>query len=230
MKVILRENIENLGKKGDIINVAAGYGRNYLIPKKIALEVTPTNKKMIELEQKALRKGLEQEMKSYQALSARLNEVELTFKRKAGEKDSIFGSVSVADIKEALDELDFSIEKKRIMLDDPLKKLGNYSVTIKVFHDEKAEIKVAVVKEGEEEQPQPETVAPDEAPIPEVSAAEEDAPVPADAPAAEKPAADSTDESQEVPEAAAPAEPEPVPGSASAPEEKDGADAEKTTE
>jgi len=174
MKVILRENIENLGKKGDIINVAAGYGRNYLIPKKIALEVTPTNKNLIEMEQKALRKGLEQEMKSYQALSGRLNEVVLTFTRKAGEKDAIFGSVNVADIKEALEKLDFSIEKKRILLADPLKKLGNYSVPIKVFHEEKAEIKVAVVREGEAEKPAPDTEIPEEeiAPADEAKATE----------------------------------------------------------
>lgn len=148
MKIILRENIENLGKKGDIVNVAAGYGRNYLIPKKMALEITPTNTKMIEIEQQALKKGLEKEMETYQTLIEQLNEVSLTFKRKAGEKDSIFGSVSTGDIKDALSNLNFNIEKKKILLPDPIKKLGNYKVPIKIFHDQTAEISLEVNREG----------------------------------------------------------------------------------
>jgi large subunit ribosomal protein L9 len=152
MKIILKENIENLGKKGDIINVAAGYGRNYLIPKKMALEITPTNTKMIEIEQQALKKGLEKEMETYQTLIEQLNEVALTFKRKAGDKDSIFGSVSNADIKDALSNLNFDIEKKKILLPDPIKKLGNYKVPIKIFHDQTAEISLEVSREGTPDQ------------------------------------------------------------------------------
>ncbi len=148
MKIILRENIENLGEKGDIVNVAAGYGRNYLIPKKMALEITPTNTKMIEIEQQALKKGLEKEMETYQTLIEQLNEVSLTFKRKAGEKDSIFGSVSTGDIKDALSNLNLNIEKKKILLPDPIKKLGNYKVPIKIFHDQTAEISLEVNREG----------------------------------------------------------------------------------
>ncbi len=148
MKIILRENIENLGEKGDIVNVAAGYGRNYLIPKKMALEITPTNTKMIEIEQQALKKGLEKEMETYQTLIEQLNEVSLTFKRKAGEKDSIFGSVSTGDIKDALSNLNFNIEKKKILLPDPIKKLGNYKVPIKIFHDQTAEISLEVNRQG----------------------------------------------------------------------------------
>jgi len=148
MKIILKENIENLGKKGDIIDVAAGYGRNYLIPKKMALEITPTNTKMIEIEQQALKKGLEKEMKTYQTLIEQLNEVALTFKRKAGDKDSIFGSVSNADIKDALSNLNFDIEKNKILLTEPIKKLGNYKVPIKIFHDQTAEISLEVNREG----------------------------------------------------------------------------------
>jgi len=149
MKIILRDNIENLGKKGDIVNVAAGYGRNYLIPKKMALEITPTNTKMIEIEQQALKKGLEKEMETYQTLIEQLNEVSLTFKRKAGEKDSIFGSVSTGDIKDALSNLNFNIEKKKILLPDPIKKLGNYKVPIKIFHDQTAEISLEDDKKEE---------------------------------------------------------------------------------
>ncbi|MFB0566467.1 MAG: 50S ribosomal protein L9 [Candidatus Aminicenantaceae bacterium] len=147
MKVILKEDVENLGRKGDIVEVASGYGRNFLIPQKMALEVTASNIKMIEIERQALKKRVEQERLSYQELIQKLNEVSLAFCRKSGEKDTIFGSVSSADIKEALDKLGFEIDKKKILLDEPIKRLGNYSVPIKVYHDDRAEVKVEVVRE-----------------------------------------------------------------------------------
>jgi large subunit ribosomal protein L9 len=148
MRVILRENIENLGKKGDIVKVAPGYGRNFLIPKKMAVEVTPTNAKMIAIEQAALQKGFEQEMSTYNELIQRLNHISLSFIRKASEKDVIFGSVSSTDIRDALEDLGFNIEKKKIILDEPIKRLGHFTVPVKVFHEERAEIKIEVVKEG----------------------------------------------------------------------------------
>jgi large subunit ribosomal protein L9 len=151
MKVILKQDVENVGRKGDVINVSPGYGRNYLIPKKLALQVTASNTKLIAIEQHALKKKVEQERLSYQELIQKLNQVTLSFARKAGEKDHIFGSVSVSDIKEGLDKLGFDIDKKKIAMDEPLKRLGNYTVPIKVYHDDKAEIKVAVVKEDEGE-------------------------------------------------------------------------------
>jgi large subunit ribosomal protein L9 len=97
-----------------------------------------------------LKKKIEQERLSYQELIKKLNQVTLSFTRKAGEKDHIFGSVSASDIKEELDKLGFDIDKKKLVLDEPLKRLGNYAVPIKVYHDDKAEIKVAVVKEEED--------------------------------------------------------------------------------
>ncbi len=172
MKVLLRESIENLGKKGDVVNVAPGFGRNFLIPKKIALEVTASNYKMVEIEQKALKKGLEKEMKSYQGLIARLDEVTLSFVRKAGDKDSIFGSVTVTDIKEELDRLGFDVEKKRILLEEPIKRLGNYTVPIKIFHEEKAEISVHVVKQEEKEKQEKEEVEEREEAVEEEKAAQ----------------------------------------------------------
>lgn len=152
MKIILKENIENLGKRGDIIDVAPGYGRNYLIPRKLALQVTPSNLKMVEMEQKALRKKLEQEVKSFQSMIDQFNQTSLSFERKAGDKDVIFGSVSATDIKEALEKLGIEVEKKRILLAEPIKRLGNYTIPIKVFHDERTEIKIEVKKEGAEEE------------------------------------------------------------------------------
>jgi large subunit ribosomal protein L9 len=150
MRVILKQDVDNLGRKGDIVNVAAGFGRNYLIPKKMALEVTPSNVKMIEIERQALKKKWEKERLSYQDLIRRLNELTIVFSRKAGEKDMIFGSVSAADVKEELDKLGFDIEKKKIALDEPIKRLGNYTIPVKVFHDDRASLKVEVRKEETE--------------------------------------------------------------------------------
>jgi large subunit ribosomal protein L9 len=154
MKVILKQDVENVGRKGDILTVAPGYGRNFLFPRQLALEVTASNLKMIEIEKKALKKKVEVERSSFQDLIQKLNQVVLTFARKGGEKDHIFGSVSASDLKDALDKLGFDIDKKKIVLDEPLKRLGNYAVPIKVYHDDRAEIKVQVVKE-EEEAPAP---------------------------------------------------------------------------
>jgi len=165
MRVILKQNVENLGRKGDIVNVAPGYGRNYLIPKKIALEVTASNMKMIEIEQQALKKTLEKERASYQDLIDKLNETTLTFTRKAGEKDVIFGSVSSADIKDALLELNIEIDKKKILLDEPIKRLGNYTVPVKIFHEDRAEVKVEVItEEGEAPEKKEEEKAAEETP------------------------------------------------------------------
>lgn len=150
MKVILKDNIENLGRKGDIVEIAPGYGRNYLIPKKLALEVSLSNMKMIEMEQQALKKRLEKEVLSYQELIQQLNQTTLSFVRKAGEKDIIFGSVSSSDVKEALDKAGFEIDKKKILLIEPIKRLGNFTVAIKVFHEQQAEVKIEVIKEEEE--------------------------------------------------------------------------------
>ena len=172
MKIILRESIENLGKRGDIVNVARGYGRNFLIPRKLAIEVTPSNMKMVEQQQRALRKKLEKEVQTYKEQIEKFNQIHLTFTRKSGDKESIFGSVSLTDISKALEEKGFDIEKKKILLAEPIKKLGNYRIPIKVFHDERAEINVEVLKEGgEEEQPsaQVEPIPVEPAPVNAVS-------------------------------------------------------------
>ncbi|MDH7513227.1 MAG: 50S ribosomal protein L9 [Clostridiales bacterium] len=152
MRVILKQDVENLGRKGDIVNVSPGYGRNYLIPRRLAMEVTSSNVKSVEIEQQALKKKIEKERLPYEELVRKLNELRLTFYRKAGEKDMIFGSVSAGDVKEALDQMGFDIEKKKIILEDPIKRLGNYTIPVKVFQDDKAELKIEVRKEeGQEE-------------------------------------------------------------------------------
>lgn len=151
MKVILKQDVENLGRKGDIVHVSAGYGRNYLIPRKMALEVTPSNLKMVEIERLALKKKLEKERLSYQEQASKLSQLTLTFYRKAGEKDMIFGSVSAGDIKEALAEQGFDIEKKKILLEEPLKRLGHYTVVVRISPEEQAELKIEVQREMAEE-------------------------------------------------------------------------------
>lgn len=149
MKVILKQDVDKVGRRGDVVNVAPGFGRNYLIPRKLALEVTPSNVKMIEIERAALKKKSEAERKTFQTLIGKLNDVTLTFPRRAGEKDVIFGSVSAQDIKEALDGLGFEVDKRKIVLDEPIKRLGNFFVPVKVYHEDRAEVKIVVVRAAE---------------------------------------------------------------------------------
>lgn len=151
MKVILKQDVENLGRKGDIVHVSPGYGRNYLLPRKMALEVTESNLKMVEMERQALKKKLDKERQSYQEQAQKLSELTLTFFRKGGEKDLIFGSVSAADIRETLAERGFDLEKKKILLEEPIKRLGNYTVPVRLSPDEKVELRIEVRKEEEEE-------------------------------------------------------------------------------
>lgn len=158
MRVILKQDVEKVGRKGDIVNVAPGHGRNFLIPRKLAVEVTASNLKMIEIERASLKKKVEQERQSFKSLIEKLNQTTLSFARKAGEKDVIFGSVSSGDIKDELVKLGFDIDKKKIVLDEPIKRLGNFTVPIKVYHEDRAEVKIVVLKEegeGEEKKGNP---------------------------------------------------------------------------
>jgi large subunit ribosomal protein L9 len=147
MRVILKQDVDKLGRKGDVVNVAVGFGRNFLIPKKLAIEVTASNVKMIDIERAALKKKVEVERKSFQGLVEKLNQTSLTFARRAGEKDVIFGSVSSGDIRDELARLGLDVDKKKILLEEPIKRLGNFTVPIKVYHDDRAAVKIAVVKE-----------------------------------------------------------------------------------
>ena len=159
MRVILKQDVDKLGRKGDIVNVTPGYGRNFLIPRKLALQVTASNLKMIEIERAAIKKKVEVERKSFQGLIEKLNQTALTFPRRAGEKDVIFGSVSSGDIRDALAALGLDVDKKKIVLDEPIKRLGSFTVPIKVYHDDRAMVQVVVVKEEVEgkTEPAPET-------------------------------------------------------------------------
>jgi large subunit ribosomal protein L9 len=148
MQIILQEDIDKLGHRGEVVTVKPGYARNYLLPKKLAIEATTGNMKALERIRGALAKKTATELEAAQKQAALLNGVSLSFKRKTGENDQMFGSVTSADIAEGLTAQGFKIEKRQVQLADPLKALGEYNVTIKVFRDVTAEVKVHVAKEA----------------------------------------------------------------------------------
>ncbi len=147
MKVILRIDHESLGKAGEVHNVKAGYARNFLIPKKIAVEATPGNVQLLEQEKKlnVVRQNKDKKLAVVQA--AELEKVSLTATVQVGEEDRVFGSVTAQDISDLLKEKGFEIDKKKISLDEPIKALGIYNVSIKLHQDVDATIKIWVVKQ-----------------------------------------------------------------------------------
>ncbi len=146
-KVILQEDIDKLGHRGDVVTVKPGYARNFLLPKKLAIEATTGNMKALERIRGALAKKTATELDAAQKQAAALNGVELKFTRKTGENDQLFGSVTSGDIADALEAQGFKIDKRQVQLHDPLKALGDFPVKIKVFRDVVAEVKATVAKE-----------------------------------------------------------------------------------
>lgn len=147
MRLILKKEIENLGNFGDIVKVAPGYGRNFLIPQGFATEVTPGNMKQFEAEKEAfLKKAVVKKDKAEQ-LKLSLESISLSFARKTGEDDKLFGSVTVHDIESALKAKGYEFERKDILLSEPLKSLGQTSVAVKLHPQVTANITVEVVKE-----------------------------------------------------------------------------------
>ncbi|MBI4475547.1 MAG: 50S ribosomal protein L9 [Acidobacteria bacterium] len=145
MEVILREHIETLGRRGDVVRVADGYARNYLLPRKLALPVTEGNRRRIEHERKLLEVKEAHEKQQAEALAAQIAQVELVIERRVGEHDTLYGSVTSADIADALTAKGFEIEKRRIQLPEPIKQLGEVSVPIKIHRDVTTPVKVQVV-------------------------------------------------------------------------------------
>jgi len=150
MKVILKEDIENLGKKGDIVNVADGYARNYLIPRGFALAVTRGNVRLIEEEKKRLLRQREKEIKTAEELAEKLNNLELEIYKKAGENDVLYGSVTTSELAELLEKEGIQIDKKAILLEEPIKRLGVHYFEVRVHNEIKARVRVVVKKEEEE--------------------------------------------------------------------------------
>jgi large subunit ribosomal protein L9 len=149
MEVILKEHVENLGRRGDIVKVAEGYARNYLLPRKLALAVTEANKKQIERERKIADVREQEEKTRAEAMASRLANMEISVARRVGENDTLYGSVTAADIAQALEKQGFEIDKRRIQIADPLKQLGEFTIPVKVHREVTAQVTLKVVKEGQ---------------------------------------------------------------------------------
>jgi large subunit ribosomal protein L9 len=147
MEVILREHIDHLGRRGDVVKVAAGYARNYLLPRKLALPVTDANKKQIERERKNAEARELEERSQAEAFAKRIGETAISIGRRVGENDTLYGSVTSADIATALHAKGFEVDKRKITLPEPLKALGEFTVPVKIHREVTAQVKVTVVKE-----------------------------------------------------------------------------------
>jgi large subunit ribosomal protein L9 len=148
MQIILQEDIDKLGHRGDVVTVKPGYARNYLLPRKLAVQATEGNLKAIERIRGSLAKKTATELEAAQKQAELLNVVALKFTRKTGDNDQMFGSVTTADIAEGLAAQGFKIDKRQVQLAEPIKIIGESQVTIKVFRDVTAQIKVTVEKES----------------------------------------------------------------------------------
>ena len=148
MEVILRDHVDNLGRRGEIVKVADGYARNYLLPRKLALLATEGNKKQVERERAKFEAREAEERKVVDALAARLAAVEIVIARRVGETDALYGSVTTSDIAEALTAKGFDVDRRKIQLAEPIKKVGNVDVPVKLHRDVTATIKVKVVAEN----------------------------------------------------------------------------------
>jgi large subunit ribosomal protein L9 len=147
MEVILRQAVDNLGHTGDIVNVSAGFARNYLLPRGFAYEATAGNKKRMEQERERLEAAEMTRREAAEELAKQLEPVSLTFSARVGEEGKLFGSVTTADISHQLEAQGFRIEKRQIDLHEPIKALGVYRVPIRVHADVRAEVKVWVIKQ-----------------------------------------------------------------------------------
>lgn len=147
MEIILREDIEKLGSRGDVVKVAAGYARNFLLPRRLAVEATGSNKKIVEQERQAHLRRDAKVAEEAQALAQLLSAVTVTILRKAGENDHLFGSVTAADIGDALTALKFTVDRRKIQLDEPIRTLGDFKVPVKLHREVTAEVSLQVKRE-----------------------------------------------------------------------------------
>lgn len=153
MEVILKEDVQKLGHRGDVVKVADGYGRNYLLPGKLAIEATLANKAVIDqMKASAIRKSAKEKTQS-EDLARQMSDVELTFERKVGENDHLFGSVTSGDIAQQLEAKGYTIDRRKIALEDPLKQLGEFHVPVKLHRDVTAHVKVTIKSDAPDEVP-----------------------------------------------------------------------------
>jgi large subunit ribosomal protein L9 len=145
IEVILKEHVDHLGRRGEVVRVADGYARNYLLPRKLALAVTENNKRQIERERARAEARDAEERRDAEALKGRIEAVEVAIARRVGENKALYGSVTTSDIAEALAARDLTVDRRRLHLDDPIRTLGEFVVPVKLTRDVTAEIKVKVV-------------------------------------------------------------------------------------
>ena len=147
MEVILREEIGKLGRRGDVVKVASGYARNYLLPNRLAVAATEGNKKIVEQERQAHLRRDAKEAADAGELGKLLGSAEVTIAQKAGENDQLFGSVTATDISVALEKQGYTIDRRKVHLEDPIKTLGDFKVSVRLHRDVTVEVPVHVVKE-----------------------------------------------------------------------------------
>src|ERR671915_1559418 len=148
MEVILRDHVENVGKRGEVVKVADGYARNYLLPRKLALPATPGNRKHVERERKIMETREAEEKGQAEAIAARLSSVEIRIARRVGETEQLYGSVTAADIAEYLKAKGFEIDRRKLILPEPIKTIGDHEVPLKLHREVTVPLKVRVVREG----------------------------------------------------------------------------------
>jgi large subunit ribosomal protein L9 len=149
MDVILREDVEKLGTRGQLVKVTPGYARNFLLPKRLAVAATDSNKKIVEQERQAHLRREAKEVSDASDLGKMMADVSVTISQKAGENDQLFGSVTSKDIAEALEKQGYTIERRKIVLDEPIRSLGDFKVPLRLHRDVTTEIAVHVVKDQE---------------------------------------------------------------------------------
>jgi large subunit ribosomal protein L9 len=147
MEVILREEIESLGRRGDVVKVAAGYARNFLLPKRLAVEASESNKKIVEQEKQAHLRRDAKEIGDAQELAKVMGSLSLTFSQKAGENDHLFGSVTAQDIATAIEKQGYTIDRRKVHLEEPIKTLGDFKVAVRLHREVTIEVPVHVVKD-----------------------------------------------------------------------------------
>ena len=150
MEVILKEDVPKLGSRGDVVKVAEGYGRNYLLPRQLALEATQANRAVIEQMKAAAQRRFVRDKADAEGLAEQMKELTLVFHRKVGEQEHLFGSVTSGDIAEALEAKGFSVDRRKLHLEEPIKSLGEFNVSIRLHKEVTASLKVAVQKEADE--------------------------------------------------------------------------------
>ena len=150
MEVILKEDVAKLGSRGDVVKVAEGYGRNFLLPRKLAIEASASNKAVIEQMKAASVRRSAKEKTQAEELAKQFDGLSVTFQRRSGEGDQLFGSVTSGDIADALEKKSFHVDRRKIQLHEPLKQIGEFDVPVKLHKDVTTHVKVVIEKEAVE--------------------------------------------------------------------------------